>query len=72
MSQLDTVLSNLVRVGTLELPHRYAGSCPDGTQSQARDPLCAACKALKAGEEIPRCGRCKGVLDNGVCWYHST
>lgn len=40
------LVRDLVRVGTQELKHRYIGACPDYTQTEMRDPLCAACKVL--------------------------
>lgn len=43
----ERVIRDLIRVGTQALPHRYMGSCPDSTQLDSRDPLCAACKVLK-------------------------
>ena len=51
VTRLDgPLIRDLVRVGTQELPHRYMGSCPDYTQPGARDPLCAACKAIRRAE----------------------
>jgi len=67
-------ITNLIRVGTQELRHRYMGWCPDYTQPDARDPLCAACKAIKAAEALlqpptptvgPRCPDCQIAPDLG-------
>ena len=30
----------------MHLPHDYQGACPDALQPDARDPECAACRAL--------------------------
>ena len=48
----DLVMTILIRVGTQELRHRYMGGCPDYTQPEKRDPLCAACKAIRACEQL--------------------
>lgn len=46
LSLSERSVRDLVRVGTQELRHRYMGSCPDYTQPESRDQLCAACKTL--------------------------
>lgn len=50
--EVKKIAKKLARVATQDLHHRNAGRCPDSTQPNARDPLCAACKPIIAAEKL--------------------
>lgn len=54
MTPAQQILDLLRPVATGEINHRYrAGLCPDALEGhERRDPLCAACKRIKAAELV--------------------